>query len=43
MNPAAIEGFTVVGIEARTDNAREMTGAGVIGKQWARFVGENLL
>src|SRR5262249_45530212 len=43
MNPAVIEGFTVVGIEARTDNAREMTGTGIIAKQWGRFVGENLL
>lgn len=43
MNPAAIEGFTVVGIEARTDNAREMAGAGIIAKQWGRFMGENLL
>jgi predicted transcriptional regulator YdeE len=43
MNPAAIEGFTVVGIETRTDNAREMAGAGIIAKQWGRFMGENLL
>lgn len=43
MNPAVIEGFTVVGIEARTDNAREMAGGGIISKQWGRFMGENLL
>lgn len=43
MNPAGIEGFTVVGIEARTDNAREMAGDGIIAKQWRRFMGENLL
>ena len=35
-------GFTVIGIEARTSNAKEMTAAGVIGKQWARFMKENL-
>jgi predicted transcriptional regulator YdeE len=43
MNPAVIDGFTVVGIEARTDNAREMAGGGIIAKQWGRFMGENLL
>jgi len=44
MNPtiANESGFTVIGIEARTSNAKEMTPAGVIGKQWARFVKENL-
>jgi predicted transcriptional regulator YdeE len=43
MNPALIEGFTVVGIEARTENVREMAGTGIIAKQWGRFIGENLL
>jgi len=43
MNPAAIEGFTVIGIEARTGNAREIAGTGIIAKQWGRFIGENLL
>jgi predicted transcriptional regulator YdeE/peroxiredoxin len=43
MNPAIIEGFTVIGIEARTGNAREMAGTGIIAKQWGRFTGENLL
>jgi len=44
MNPklANEPGFTVIGIEARTSNAKEMTPDGVIGKQWARFVKENL-
>jgi len=28
------EGFSIVGIEARTSNAREMKGEGVIPKQW---------
>jgi predicted transcriptional regulator YdeE len=44
MNPqiANESGFSVIGIEARTSNAKEMTPAGVIGKQWARFMKENL-
>jgi predicted transcriptional regulator YdeE len=36
-------GFTVIGISARTTNATEMSGKGVIGQQWARFVKEGLL
>lgn len=45
MNPRVVteDGFIVVGIEARTSNAREMTGEGIIAKQWARFVNDNLL
>jgi predicted transcriptional regulator YdeE len=45
MNPRVVqqEGFTVVGIAARTNNAKEMTPEGVIGKQWARFLQEGLL
>ena len=45
MNPKLVEeaGFTVIGIEARTSNAREMSGAGVIASQWARFMKDNLL
>jgi len=35
--------FRVIGIEARTSNAREMTKDGVIGKQWERFMKEGLL
>jgi predicted transcriptional regulator YdeE len=35
--------FTVVGIAARTSNAKEMTAEGVIGKQWARLMQEKLL
>jgi predicted transcriptional regulator YdeE len=44
MNANVVEepGFTVVGIETRTSNAREMTADGVIGKQWHRFMAENL-
>ena len=36
-------GFVVIGVAARTSNAREMTGEGIIGKQWGRFLQENLL
>jgi predicted transcriptional regulator YdeE len=36
-------GFTVIGISARTSNAKEMTAQGVIGKQWARLMQEDLL
>ena len=44
MTPKVLEekGFIVVGIEALTTNAKEMSGEGIIGKQWARFVQENL-
>jgi predicted transcriptional regulator YdeE len=45
MNPKVVEeaGFTVIGISARTSNARETTDSAVIPKQWARFMQENLL
>jgi predicted transcriptional regulator YdeE len=45
MNPKVVEeiGFTVIGIAERTSNAKEMTGDGVIGKQWGRFMQDNLL
>lgn len=45
MNPKVVEQaeFTVIGIAARTNNAREMTADGVIGKQWARLMREGLL
>jgi predicted transcriptional regulator YdeE len=45
MNPKVVQqrGFTVVGIAARTSNAREATADGVIGKQWGRFMQEGLL
>lgn len=39
----AQEEFIVAGIAARTSNAKEMTADGVIGKQWARLMQENLL
>ncbi|MFZ0731860.1 MAG: GyrI-like domain-containing protein [Candidatus Sulfotelmatobacter sp.] len=45
MNPKVVhkEGFTVIGIAVRTSNAREMTGEGLIGRQWARLMQEGLL
>jgi predicted transcriptional regulator YdeE len=45
MNPKVVErsAFTVVGIAARTSNAREMTAEGIIGKQWGRLMQEGLL
>jgi predicted transcriptional regulator YdeE len=38
-----IDGFTVIGITARTNNAREMTADGLIGKQWDRLFKEGIL
>lgn len=38
-----VDPFTVIGIEARTTNAREATADGVIGSMWARLASENLL
>lgn len=35
-----LEHFAVVGIEVRTSNAREMTSAGAIRRQWERFDSE---
>ncbi len=45
MNPDMVDeaGFVVIGVAARTSNAREMTAEGIIGKQWGRFLQENLL
>ena len=37
------DGFTVIGIAARTNNVKEMTADGVIGKQWGRLMQEGLL
>lgn len=36
------EAFTVVGIAARTNNAKEAGPDGIIGKQWGRFFGEGV-
>ena len=38
-----VDSFTVMGIEARTSNAREMSGDGPIGKLWARLQSEDFL
>ncbi len=38
-----VDSFSVVGIETRTSNAREMTTDAVIPKMWARLRNENLL
>lgn len=45
MNPKVMEqdGFTVVGISARTSNTKEMTADGIIGKQWMRLFKEELI
>jgi predicted transcriptional regulator YdeE len=45
LTPRIVEqsGFTVVGIAVRTTNAQEMSGKGVIGQQWARFMKDDLL
>jgi predicted transcriptional regulator YdeE len=45
MSPRVVQlpGFTVVGISARTSNAKEMTAEGVIGKQWSRLLQEQLI
>jgi len=42
MNPKIVEkeGFSVIGISARTSNAKEVTEEGVIGKMWGRLFEE---
>ena len=37
------DAFTVIGISARTSNAKETTPDGIIGKQWGRLFQEGLL
>jgi len=37
------EGFTVIGVSARTNNAKEQTPEGQIGKTWQRLVQEKFL
>ena len=37
-----VSAFTVIGIEARTDNAKESTANGIIPKQWQRFFTEGI-
>ncbi len=45
MTPKIVEQpeFIVAGIAARTSNAKEMTADGMIGKQWARLMQEDVL
>lgn len=45
INPKAVQrqAFTVVGIAARTSNAKEKTPEGLIGKQWERLMRQGLL
>lgn len=45
VNPKTVQqhAFTVVGISARTSNAKEETPEGLIGKQWERLMRERLL
>lgn len=38
----SINPFTVIGIAARTDNAKESTADGIIPKQWQKFFGEGI-
>src|SRR6476469_6982824 len=38
-----VEPFLVLGIEARTSNAREMGGHGAIGALWGRLMNDNFL
>jgi len=40
---ADLPGFVVIGIEARTTNAREATADGIIPRQWQRFFQEGIL
>lgn len=42
-NVAKVKSFTVIGISCRTNNAKEASGQGCIGKQWARLFTENIL
>ena len=37
-----LPGFTVVGIQARTDNAKEATAEGIIGRQWHKFIDQEM-
>jgi len=45
MNPqiSQLQGFTVVGITGRTNNAKEMTPQGIIGSLWGRLMQDDLL
>lgn len=43
MTETTLDSFLVIGIEARTTNAREMSGQGAIGPLWGRFLKDGLL
>ena len=45
MSPKVVQksAFTVVGIAVRTDNAKEMSGNGVIAKHWGRLFQEGII
>jgi len=45
MDPKVVnkDGFTLIGISARTSNVKEATADGVIGKMWGRLFQEGLL
>ena len=45
MGPKIVEHkeFSIIGIEARTNNAKEATGNGIIPKQWDKFFKEGIL
>ena len=44
MEPRLVEQqeFSVIGIQVRTSNAKEMTGVGAIPKQWDKFFKEGI-
>ena len=44
-NPKVVQqtGFTVIGVAARTSNAKEMTAEGIIGKQWEHFFQDGVM
>jgi len=43
MTETTVDSFLVIGIEARTTNARETSGQGAIGPLWGRLMKDNLL
>lgn len=43
MTKTTVDSFLVIGIEARTTNAREMSGQGAIGPLWGRLMKDALL
>ena len=43
MTETTVDSFLVIGIEARTTNAREMSGQGAIGPLWGRLMKDALL